>query len=173
MIYTSASVAGLFASINSALIWAAQWNNRPELTPYAAAVQYASPLSNTSLSVDLSVVAPHVNFVPATHAQEAPHVRTLDGKIVTIVPTHDDGGYWLVGSDGGVFAFGNATALPMPPNAHPAAPVSGAATTSSSRGLWLVAEDGAVFALGDARYLGGVPDKLHLAPAPDTDALPH
>ena len=29
--------------------------------------------------------------------------------IVSIVPTPDGGGYWLIGSDGGVFAFGDAT----------------------------------------------------------------
>jgi hypothetical protein len=28
---------------------------------------------------------------------------------VSIVPTPDGGGYWLIGSDGGVFAFGDAT----------------------------------------------------------------
>ncbi len=29
-------------------------------------------------------------------------------NIVSIVPTADRGGYWLIGSDGGVFAFGDA-----------------------------------------------------------------
>jgi hypothetical protein len=32
-------------------------------------------------------------------------------NIVSIVPTPDGGGYWLIGSDGGVFAFGDATSL--------------------------------------------------------------
>ena len=37
--------------------------------------------------------------------------------IVGITPTHDDGGYWLVASDGGIFAYGDAasTAPPGPP----------------------------------------------------------
>ena len=30
-------------------------------------------------------------------------------NIVSIVPTPDGGGYWLIGADGGVFAFGDAT----------------------------------------------------------------
>jgi hypothetical protein len=30
-------------------------------------------------------------------------------NIVSIVPTADGGGYWLIGSDGGVFAFGDAS----------------------------------------------------------------
>jgi hypothetical protein len=29
-------------------------------------------------------------------------------NVVSIVPTADGGGYWLIGSDGGVFAFGDA-----------------------------------------------------------------
>ena len=29
-------------------------------------------------------------------------------NVVSIVPTVDGGGYWLIGSDGGVFAFGDA-----------------------------------------------------------------
>ena len=30
-------------------------------------------------------------------------------NIVSVVPTPDGKGYWLIGSDGGVFAFGDAT----------------------------------------------------------------
>jgi hypothetical protein len=30
---------------------------------------------------------------------------------VSLVPTADDHGYWLIGSDGGVFAYGDAPAL--------------------------------------------------------------
>jgi hypothetical protein len=28
--------------------------------------------------------------------------------VIGLVPTADDSGYWLVGSDGGIFAFGDA-----------------------------------------------------------------
>jgi hypothetical protein len=28
--------------------------------------------------------------------------------IIGLVPTSDDSGYWLIGSDGGIFAFGDA-----------------------------------------------------------------
>ena len=28
--------------------------------------------------------------------------------VIGLVPTSDDGGYWLIGSDGGIFAFGDA-----------------------------------------------------------------
>ena len=35
--------------------------------------------------------------------------RLLDAPVVGMAPTPDGGGYWLVASDGGVFAFGDAT----------------------------------------------------------------
>jgi hypothetical protein len=35
--------------------------------------------------------------------------RPLAAPIIAIVPTADGGGYWLVGADGGVFSFGDAT----------------------------------------------------------------
>ena len=32
----------------------------------------------------------------------------LNKPIIGMVPTHDGGGYWLIASDGGVFAYGSA-----------------------------------------------------------------
>lgn len=172
LLYTSRSVAGLFANVGAAL-WVAQWNGTPALAPGSAATQYASPVSDPSLSVDLSVVDQFVRLIPSgVNTRKEPNVPQLVGKIVALVPTHDNNGYWLVGDDGGVFAFGNAPALTMPAGVHPTAAVSTAAATSTSRGLWLASEAGEVFALGDAPYRGGVPDKLHLAPAPQTDPVP-
>jgi hypothetical protein len=57
-------------------------------------------------------------------------------------------GYWLVASDGGVFAFGDAgfygSAGSMPLNR----PVVGMAAAPGGQGYWLVASDGGVFAFG-------------------------
>ncbi len=33
---------------------------------------------------------------------------TLNRPVVGIAPTPDGGGYWLVGSDGGIFNYGDA-----------------------------------------------------------------
>jgi hypothetical protein len=51
-------------------------------------------------------------------------------NIVSIVPTGDNGGYWLVGSDGGVFAFGDAPSLGSLPglNVHVGNVVGGVPT---------------------------------------------
>ncbi len=91
-------------------------------------------------------------------------------------------GYWLVGSDGGVFSFGNAKffgSVPgaLRPGAHLSALVVGIAVSPGvldlqtsdfdSDGYWLVGADGGVFAFGRSPYRGSVPWALkpgqHLA----------
>jgi quinohemoprotein amine dehydrogenase alpha subunit-like protein len=64
------------------------------------------------------------------------------------------GGYHLVASDGGIFAYGTAPfngstgAIPL------AQPIVGMAETPSRAGYWLVASDGGIFAFGDAVFKG-------------------
>ena len=63
-------------------------------------------------------------------------------------------GYWLVASDGGIFAFGDARFHGSTGNIHLAQPVVGMTATPSGKGYWLVASDGGIFAFGDARFHG-------------------
>ncbi|MDE3203116.1 MAG: hypothetical protein KGQ66_02710 [Acidobacteriota bacterium] len=63
-------------------------------------------------------------------------------------------GYWLVASDGGVFAFGDAGFYGSAGSVRLAAPIVGMAASSDGRGYWLVASDGGVFAFGDAGFYG-------------------
>jgi len=65
-------------------------------------------------------------------------------------------GGWVVGGDGGVFAFGDARFYGSAAPLHPARPTVAIAATPSGRGYWLLGGDGGVFAFGDARYLGTV-----------------
>ena len=57
-------------------------------------------------------------------------------------------GYWMVATDGGIFAFGDASfrgsagALPLQ------APITGMAVDAVTGGYWMVATDGGVFAFG-------------------------
>jgi Cu/Zn superoxide dismutase len=63
-------------------------------------------------------------------------------------------GYWLVGTDGGIFAYGDASFLGSTGNIKLAKPVVGMAATPSGDGYWLVASDGGVFNYGDAPFAG-------------------
>ena len=62
--------------------------------------------------------------------------------------------YWLVASDGGVFAFGGAGFYGSTGNLRLNKPIVGMASTPTSRGYWLVASDGGVFSFGDAGFHG-------------------
>ena len=63
-------------------------------------------------------------------------------------------GYWMVASDGGVFAFGDAPFLGSPPPGSLNKPIVGIEPTPSGQGYWMVASDGGIFAFGDAPFLG-------------------
>ena len=76
-----------------------------------------------------------------------------------IASTPDGGGYWLVGVDGGVFAYGDATFYGSMGSHRPDAPVAGIARTNDGGGYWLVAWDGGVFSFGDARFSGSMGGK--------------
>ncbi len=87
-------------------------------------------------------------------------------EIVGIVSTADGKGYWMVGQDGGVFAFGDATFVgssgQINPNLPaggsnaftPNRPIVGIVPTADGKGYWMVASDGGIFAFGDAGFYG-------------------
>ena len=72
--------------------------------------------------------------------------------------TPDGRGYWLVASDGGVFAYGDAAFHGSTGNLVLNRPVVGMAATPDGRGYWLVASDGGIFAFGDAGFHGSAGD---------------
>ena len=74
--------------------------------------------------------------------------------IVGMAATPDGKGYWLVASDGAVYAYGDATAHGSPAKAHLASPIVGMAATADGKGYWLVASDGGIFNYGDAAFHG-------------------
>ena len=78
----------------------------------------------------------------------------LTHPIVGIAPTKDNGGYWLVASDGGIFSYGDA---PFEGSTGAIAldkPIVGITPTPDGQGYWLVASDGGIFAFGDATFYG-------------------
>jgi hypothetical protein len=76
-------------------------------------------------------------------------------------PTH---GYWLVGSDGGIFTFGSAHFYGSTGSLRLQRPVVGIVPTADRGGYWLDASDGGIFAFGDAGFYGSIPG-LGLHPA--------
>jgi hypothetical protein len=92
---------------------------------------------------------------------------TLNNPIVGMAATPSGRGYWLVASDGGIFAFGDAGFYGSTGRITLNNPIVGMAATPSGRGYWLAASDGGIFALGDAPFLGRFSDQndiIGLAP---------
>ena len=69
-------------------------------------------------------------------------------------PSGGPGGYRLVASDGGIFAYGSAGFFGSAGSLTLNRPIVGMAATPSGRGYWEVATDGGIFSFGDARFRG-------------------
>jgi hypothetical protein len=83
---------------------------------------------------------------------------------VSTSPTTTSHGYWLVGSDGGIFTFGAAHFYGSTGGIRLQRPVVGITPTADDGGYWLVASDGGVFSFGDTQFYGSIPG-LGIAPA--------
>jgi sugar lactone lactonase YvrE len=68
-------------------------------------------------------------------------------------------GYWLVASDGGIFALGSSGFHGSLGSIVLNKPIVGMAATPTGQGYWLVASDGGVFAEGDAQFYGSMGGK--------------
>jgi len=101
---------------------------------------------NETFNVDLS------NPVNATVARARGTGTIVDDDQAPIAPART--GYWLVASDGGIFAFGDARFFGSTGAITLNRPIVGSAATPSGNGYWLVASDGGIFAFGDAVFRG-------------------
>ncbi len=83
------------------------------------------------------------------------NVRRLNAPVVGMVPSSDGAGYFMVASDGGVFAFGDAQ---FEGSCPAIGGCSGAAVAvmpdASGLGYWVVTQTGHVYSFGDAIYYG-------------------
>jgi photosystem II stability/assembly factor-like uncharacterized protein len=100
------------------------------------------------------------NTVTATYSGDPNFLPSRGTTTITInqppasPPTH---GYWLVGSDGGIFTFGSAEFYGSTGSLHLQRPVVGIVPTSDHGGYWLDASDGGVFSYGDTQFYGSIP----------------
>jgi len=79
---------------------------------------------------------------------------SLTAPIVGAASTPTGLGYWLVASDGGIFAFGDAGFYGSTGALTLNRPIVAMAPTPDGHGYWLVASDGGIFAFGDAAFYG-------------------
>jgi len=84
--------------------------------------------------------------------------------------TETGGGYWLVASDGGIFAFGNAAFHGSMGGKPLNQPIVGMAADASTGGYWFVSATGGIFSFdapfhGSATGHAGSP-VVGMAPAP-------
>jgi hypothetical protein len=79
--------------------------------------------------------------------------RQLGGPIVSLAATPAGRGYWMVGADGGVFAFGDAP-FHGAPAGQLRSPAIHLEPTPSGKGYWVLSAAGEVFPFGDASFRG-------------------
>src|SRR5439155_23025009 len=83
---------------------------------------------------------------------------TLNGPVLDSVVTPSGQGYYMVASDGGIFAFGDAHFAGSMGGQHLNAPVQSLVPDGDGSGYWLVASDGGIFAF-DAPFKGSMGGK--------------
>jgi hypothetical protein len=132
------------------------------------------PVIFSTASTDCSVAAGLVSFtaggtciIDANQAGDAnyaaaPEVAQTIAVVASLAgggqlaATPDGTGYWLVGPDGSLSAYGSAVNFGSVTNKQGKAPIVGIAPTPDGRGYWLVTSDGGVFTFGDAVFHGSI-----------------
>ncbi len=120
---------------------------------------YITDTGNSRIRKIANFIEPRPAPAPAPTPAPAPDPDpvTYEPKQVPAAPTPAAvrSGYWMLGGDGRVYPFGNATSY-----ADTGARFTGTAVdlepTASGNGYWVADAAGAVFAYGDATHLGGV-----------------
>jgi hypothetical protein len=142
----AAGVVGIAASNDAGGYWVATSAGAVDKFG-SASLPRPGPTSLTDLHV--TPARPIVGFAATPNPPAAgPNSTSTTGQ-----------GYWLVGSDGGVFNFGDANFYGSTGALRLAAPIVGIAPSPDGFGYWLVAADGGVFTYGDVAFHGSMGGK--------------
>ncbi len=94
--------------------------------------------------------------VNAVHALGPAYSVVRADQLLGLVHEAVSGGYWMVATDGGIFALGGAPFYGSMGGRSLAAPMVGMAPTPHDGGYWTVARDGGVFSFGNAHFHGSM-----------------
>ncbi len=94
------------------------------------------------------------------------------GAVEVVVIPPPPPGYWIVGADGGVFAFGGATFFGSAGGPGLNAPAVGIAHTPDNKGYWVASSNGGVVPFGDAASFGNLQGTVLNAPVVGIAATP-
>jgi len=81
-----------------------------------------------------------------------------------MAPKPEGAGYWEVGADGGVFAFGDAPFLGSLGGQLLNGPIVAVSSTADGGGYRMAGSDGGIFTFGDAQFDGSMGVRPLLAP---------
>jgi hypothetical protein len=109
-------------------------------------------VTTTFTSLEATAGAPAVVGFAGGNNQSAPVTTAFTNALAANY--QDAFGNWMVASDGGIFAFGDATFQGSLGGQPLNQPIVGIAATLSGKGYWMVGGDGGVFAFGDAAFFG-------------------
>ena len=121
----------------------------PHSSPPTSARRRSRTLARAATTLGLLLGA--FGLVVVAPAVTSPTSRLPRAAAASAIPA-----YWLVASDGGIFAFGGAGFFGSAGNLALRKPVVGMAATADSQGYWLVASDGGIFTFGDANFYGSM-----------------
>ena len=133
----------------------------PGSNPINVQVAYLNPNGATVVLPAMNVNQPSIyacqNGSGTTAVSTPPGV--VPAPVVDMTSTPNQRGYWMVGSNGQIYSFGNAFNVLNPGSFNPAPPalnqpIVGMAGAPDGRGYWLVASDGGIFSYGDAHFYG-------------------
>jgi hypothetical protein len=147
-------------SIDPRIRWMKRAQTLVGLTFICYLVTVLAPVPKAAAVTGFDPIPTTASLYQPTALGSAPHLKTLnvtyDFPVVGMASAPDGRGFWLVSSDGGVFAFGSAAFYGSAAAFHLDQPVVGMAPTPDGRGYWLVASDGGVFGFGDAQFYGSM-----------------